>query len=145
MPFKYIIWSCIGTSFALGVTLLLYLKFAKPYQRNFIIGKNNSNPFLNMMNVFLGNSTNYLPIRNFARTLLLIWTFACIVLRNSYQGKLFNILQKQTKVAPLSTLDQLINANYRLYTLKSSYHLFDSLPRIQSRYEKSLKSHRFFV
>lgn len=70
--------------------LIVSLKFGAEKRRAFVVGKA-KNPFLNMINISFGGAlcSNKVPVRNFARTMLIMWLLSSLVLRNAYQGLKF--------------------------------------------------------
>lgn len=131
-PFKYIIWSCIGAMFSIGLVVVVFLKYVgNTKSLAFVVGKRNRMPFMNMINTFFGGSIQLSPKRNFARYVFMIWMIGCIVLRNSYQGTLFTFLQ-QPKAKPVpSTLNELLEKNCTILASKTSYFLFENTPSFQ--------------
>lgn len=122
-PFKYIIWSCICALFVIATILLVALKCFPKKMRNFLLGKSNNMPLFNMYNICLGGTVSMrdIPLRNFARTLLLIWLLATLVLRNAYQGKLFDNLRSHQRAAPYFNLDELYASELKLYLYESFF------------------------
>lgn len=130
IPFRYIIWSCISTMFVIGFVVTVALKSAAEInQRNFVVGRRNRTPFVNMINICLGGAIMAVPTRNFARTMFIVWMFGCIVLRNAYLGALFDVLKKRTTAGSLNSLDELVEANYSLYMPATSMYVFDNFPK----------------
>lgn len=76
-----------------------------------------------MINICLGGSVSLsnIPARNFARTMLMIWLISTLVLRNAYQGKLFDNLRSNQQMAPYFELDELYGSNLKLYLYESFY------------------------
>lgn len=94
-PFALTVWLYISALFVIAAVLCVILKLIEKKKRDFFVGKSNSMPFFNMVVVSLGGtiSINHLPMRSFARTMLLIWLISTLILRNAYQGKLFDYLR----------------------------------------------------
>lgn len=126
-----IIWSIICVLFVAAVAVIIAIKLL-PYKiRAFVIGKSNRMPFFNMVNISLGGSISpkHIPVRNFARTLLFIWLLSNLVLRNAYQGKLFDILRSNQRTHPLFTFDQLYGSTIKLHVYASLYdHVLEFVP-----------------
>lgn len=85
-PFRYKIWSLIGLVFLIAVVVMFILKLMPKNKREFVVGKSTS-PIFNMISIFLGGAINLykVPVRNFARTIFLMWLFFSLVVRNAYQ------------------------------------------------------------
>lgn len=86
-----------------------------------------------MVNIFFGGSLGRLPTRNFARTLFCIWISACVVIRSSYQGALFDFIQKPKNVAPLNTVAELIEHDYSLYMTIITANMFKFPPDLREK------------
>lgn len=135
-PFRYKIWTCICALFTVAAIVVVLLKCGPRKRRDFIVGKFNNMPFFNMINILFGGSISFnrIPIRNFARTILLIWLFSSLVLRNAYQGKLFDNLRSDQRMAPLYEFKDLYESDLNLYLLESFYRDFvDSYPQYKHR------------
>lgn len=90
-----------------------------------------------MVVVCLGGtiSLNHLPMRSFARTMLLIWLLSTLILRNAYQGKLFDYLRGDQRMAPLFNLDDLYESDLELHVFDSYYqNIVDNFPELKHRY-----------
>lgn len=134
LPFKYIIWSCIASLFAIGFIVIVSLKWcSKAEQRKFIVGAKNRTPYINMINICLGGSVTTSPKRNFARYVLIVWLIGCIILRNAYQGSLFDVLRKLKTTPPKDTLDAMVDANYSLYMRPNLFYLFDNITKAHNQ------------
>lgn len=129
LPFKYIIWSCIASMFAIGFIVIVSLKWSRVEQRKFLVGAKNRTPFMNMISICLGGSISNTPKRNFARYMLIVWLIGCIILRNAYQGSLFDKLRKSKSNPPMDTLDAMLDANYTLYMRPHLFYLFDNITK----------------
>lgn len=119
--------------FAIGFIVIVSLKWFKVDQRKFIVGAKNRTPYMNMINICLGGSISTSPRRNFARYMLIVWLFGCIILRNAYQGSLFDVLRKPKSAPPKDTLDAMLDANYSLYMRPNLYYLFDNISKAHNQ------------
>lgn len=115
--------SCIATSFGLAFVTISFLKYSSKKQREFLVGKGNQSPFLNMVNIFFGGSIQRPPTRNFARTMFCIWIFSCTVIRSAYQGAIFDFIKKSKTVPPVNTVSALIRENYTLYMTRTTFNM----------------------
>lgn len=133
-PFKMRAWVCICILFTIAATVITALKLAPQRKRAFLMGRKNDMPFFNMINICLGVTIpfNGIPVRNFARTILFNWLLFTLVLRNAFQGKLFDNLRSNQRMAPLFNLNELYASNYKLYVYESFYQdMVDALPTNQ--------------
>lgn len=130
LPFNTIIWVGTVALFVGAAVMFALLRLAGEARLQFVVGQHNRTPFVNMAAVFLGNAlTDAMPVRNFARYVLMVWMLACIVLRNAYQGALFHHLQVPKFAAPIDRMDDLIAANYSLRVHPTLFYLFDGIPK----------------
>lgn len=135
-PFKIIIWSCICTLFVIAAIVLVALKLMPRKNRDFFIGKSNNMPFFNMVTICLGGTVSIkdMPLRNFARSMLLIWLLLTLVLRNAYQGKLYDNLRSHQRMAPFYRLHELYESNLNLFLYESFYqNVADVMPEEHHR------------
>lgn len=136
-PFTVNVWICILLLFVASAIVIIALKFVSKDKRTFFVGQSNNMPFFNMVNISLGGamSSNKLPFRNFARTLLMIWLISSLVLRNAYQGKLFDSLRGSQRNQPFFELNKLYESNLKLYLLDAFYvYISDLLGNQNHRY-----------
>lgn len=137
-PFKIILW--IFTSLVLMTSLMVIfvLKFSSKVTRNFLFGKGIHYPAMNLINTTFGGSMPKTPTRNFARFLLMVYILFCLVIRNAYQGALFNFLARNSTFMGVDSLKEMLEANFTFYILDSSIFLIADLPAILERYLKFL-------
>ncbi len=126
--------SCIGTSFGVALITIFVLKFSSKQKREFLVGRNNQTPFLNMFNIFFGGSIQQLPTRNFARTLFCIWILACTVIRSAYQGAIFDFIKKAKTIPAMNTVPELIQNDYTLYMTTLTYNMFKFSPELREKW-----------
>lgn len=80
-PFSFEIWILLGAIFCIAAMILLLLKLTAQKKRDYLVGASNNMPFLNMISICLGGtvSLNEMPLRTFARTMLMIWLLSTLV------------------------------------------------------------------
>lgn len=131
-PFGENVWFVICGLFLSAVIIIFILKMSVRKNRDFVIGKFNNMPFFNMVDICLGGTVpmHSLPTRNFARTLVMIWLLSTLVLRNAYQGILFDNLRSHQRKMPYFHLNELYNSNLTLYLPQAFYQMFaDNQPK----------------
>lgn len=134
-PFNIVIWWLICACFIFGFGLFIYLRLIKTKIRDLIVGTNNSTPFLNMINIFLGGPLNILPKSITALKLFIIWLLTSLILRTAYQGHLFGMLQSDKTSPRINTLVKLNQSNFLIYTTAAFYNTIQrSMPEFRSRY-----------
>lgn len=115
-------WLLIGGTLSLSIGMILLTKKLPRQWRHFIIGgRRNRTPILNMWNTVLGG-----PICNsrmkhrrlfgtFGRTLLMLWILLWFVIRNSYQGSLYEFLQRHRFSSPYDTIEKIDDTNCKIF------------------------------
>lgn len=85
-PFRNKVWYCLCVIFLIAVVVMFILKLMPKKNREFVVGKSTS-PMFNMISIFLGGAVIFykVPVRNFARTIFLLWLFFSLIVRNAYQ------------------------------------------------------------
>lgn len=122
-PFKMGVWACIFALFLIAAVVIVILKLSTKRKRDFFVGNSNNMPFFNMVSHCFGGAITFttMPVRNFARTLLMIWLLSTIVLRNAYQGKLYDNLRGNQRMPPYYMIDDLFESNLKLYLYESFF------------------------
>ncbi|CAO1310415.1 unnamed protein product [Diamesa serratosioi] len=118
-PFKLKIWSLVTIIMLTGFLVIVLLKFRSIKTQNFVFGRGNQSPCLNIINVFFGGSLHLLPTRNFARFLLGLFMIYCLIIRSSYQGALFKFMQTDSRAQPASSIDEMLERDFLFYMLES--------------------------
>jgi hypothetical protein len=114
MPFETYAWICFGLSFALTFGIILVLNQLAKRIRSIILGKGIQHPAMNALNIFFGISQNKLPNENFARILLAMFIFLCMIFRTCYQSMMFEFMTTDMRKPPPESLEDLVNMNYTL-------------------------------
>lgn len=126
-PFTLHLWESTSLLVALAVTIILITKKMTRRRRHFIIGGYlNRTPILNMWNTFLGGGignprfarARYL--KTFARSLLMIWLIGSLILRGSYQGALYDFLQRETLSSPFDTISKINESKCNLLLMSTA-------------------------
>uniref|UniRef100_A0A182PTG0 Ionotropic glutamate receptor L-glutamate and glycine-binding domain-containing protein n=1 Tax=Anopheles epiroticus TaxID=199890 RepID=A0A182PTG0_9DIPT len=134
-PFSRPTWVLVTLYLVVGVVVIGVIRLSRlpPYVRHFVYGRSVSTPLLNLLNVLFGGALLRLPTRNFARTLLLLWLYYCLVVRTCYQGSLYEYLQERKNFSPLQTVDAMVAHDYRFYSLHGASHYLEQLTAILPR------------
>lgn len=120
-PFQYYVWISIAVLLTISIAIILLSRKLTTRQRHFIIGGHmNRTPIMNMLNVLIGSvipnpkmaCKQYFGV--FARTLALLWIFFWLIVRNSYQGSLFQFLQDQRGTNPYDTVSKVRDSNVQI-------------------------------
>lgn len=119
-PFHLTVWISLLFVFMSAAVIITVIKFQTVSARNFVFGRSNTSPYINLLVVFVGGSVNQLPVRNFARYLLTTFLLFSIVKRSLYQGALFKFLQADDATKQIQTIDELVEKHLKVYMLPSS-------------------------
>lgn len=142
-PFQGYVWISITCLISISIIVILMTKKLSTKHRHFIIGgRKNRTPVLNMMNALIGN---VIPNRKmahrkyfgtFARTLTILWIFFWLIVRNSYQGSMYEFLQSQRVKSPYDTVEKVRSSNVNIYMATTAANLipdgFNSARLLQS-------------
>jgi hypothetical protein len=88
LPFDIQSWIGILITFGVGffVIILSRLKFKNFY--NFLVGENVKYTSFNLIIIFFGSGMTKLPENNFARIILAVFIYFCLIIRTGYQGEI---------------------------------------------------------
>lgn len=134
-PFKGHLWTLNAVILFISIVIILSTKRLTRKWRHFYIGgRLNRTPILNMLAVVLGNPISNRQIANaqhlgtFARTLTILWIIQWLVIRNSYQGALYNYLQSHRLTSSCDTIQKIRTADCKIvvpatlyFTLKDTF------------------------
>lgn len=126
-PFQETVWFFLLTTFTVGAFVITIIKLQSIAIRNFVFGRSNNTPYVNILNIIFGGSMHLLPSRNFARSLLMIFILFCLVERSLYQGALFQFLQSNERSKPAKSISELMKKDFNFYMFKTSFEYTDNL------------------
>lgn len=121
-PFQSIVWICLSVTFAVGFLVITIINCQSKKVKSFIFGDGIRNPYMNMINVFLGGSQHLLPKRNFARSLVMMFMLFCLVQRSLYQSSLYLFLQSDGRHPAISTIDEMMEEKFDFYIRETLEH-----------------------
>lgn len=121
-PFQMTVWISIIVLMSFSVfMILLSKKMLSTRQRHFVIGgRLNRTPIINLMNVLIGNVVSNRQMMNrryfgsFARTLMIHWILLWLVLRNAYQGSLYESMQRFRSDSPYDTIEKVQKSSVKI-------------------------------
>lgn len=125
-PLSINVWIPLGTVLLIAVIIIKLIEAnCTPFVRNRILGPRNQNPIANTFASLLGYSIPDAQHEVFPRYILLLWLLFTFVLRNAYQGALFDSLRMCRKVPVPKSISELLEKNYILIASSES----DQYPR----------------
>ena len=116
MMFDTETWTAIAITLAIGILVTLSLHFVSEKVRNYVIGRENKSPTVNLISIFLTGGVVRTPGRNFARFILTLFIVWSLIIRTCHQSLLFELLQADLRKPTTSTLDEMFESNLTLYT-----------------------------
>lgn len=131
-PFNIQVWI---TFFVLTLSIFALVSITKIMStrvNHFIFGSNVRNPFLNIFGGFIGMTQHKLPMRNFARFILMMFLILTLIVRSLYLASLFNILKTEVKSKELKTIRELMEQKFDFYTYETLAERSEGL-RFESR------------
>ncbi|CRK90118.1 CLUMA_CG003836, isoform A [Clunio marinus] len=128
-------YTWIGLSVVFMSAFLVIYIFEKlpKVHRNFLIGENIKEPYLNVLVAVYGGSQHKLPDRNFARSLLMVFLMFCLVMRTIYTGSLYRYLQAPITHSEAQSIDDMLERDFKFYTVSSILDLLQGQDRINKR------------
>lgn len=112
-PFQLSIWIAIFAVLFCGILIIFITNTTRNKNlRQLIFGEVVNSPYLNMVDIFFGGSMSSLPKKTFSRLLLSTFLIFCFVVRNSYQGLLFQNMQSDDRAKPVMTVEEMIEKNF---------------------------------
>jgi hypothetical protein len=120
-PFEKYAWMSFGLSFGLTFGAILLINRVQRRVRNVVFGIGIKNPTFNALSIFFGISQTKLPRENFARILLAMFLFLCLIFRTCYQSKMFEFMTTDMRKPPPASLEDLISMNYTVVLEKGDH------------------------
>lgn len=114
-PFQLEVWLAISVTLLIGLIAIQLINRCPLKFRNFVFGRNNTTPTLNMASTFLIGAQFKTPGRNFARFFLILFLVWSLIFRTCYQSLLFKQLQSDKRKPEVETFADLIRKNFSFY------------------------------
>lgn len=133
LPFDNETWILIILTFIIGYfTILIIYQFPR-YVQQFVFGTFNQNPSLSLAQIFFGIGLIRTPGRNFARFIFMAFTLYCLVIRNAYQGKMFEFLHSNAEKSTPKTIKELIDTQTPIIIYKTTTKFHGYILRFQMK------------
>ncbi|CRK97646.1 CLUMA_CG011031, isoform A [Clunio marinus] len=123
MPFESTVWICFLIVLIVAFIVIKVLECCHQNIKNFVFGRNIKNVTLNVVNITLGGSLHKVPVRNFARTLFILFTFYCFIIQNVYRGGLFQFMRMTLRKPLISSTEELVNKDFLFYMYPTAYNV----------------------
>lgn len=92
LPFDDATWIALISTLCCGVFAIYVIMQMSDESQKFIFGSQTRYHVLRMFQIFFGLGIEKLPGRNFSRFIFMIFTMSFLVIRNAYQGKMFEFI-----------------------------------------------------
>lgn len=116
-PFSRAIWIVMLFYLIVGVVIIIVIKLQRRNVQGFVFGTNVRAPILNMLNTLLGGPMHITPRRNFARTLLGLFLFYSLIIRNAYTGAMFRFLKTDIQKDLIQSMNEMVEENFTFFVL----------------------------
>lgn len=133
-PFTPIVWIAFFIVIVVACAFMFALKFFK-IRKNF--------PYHNLLMIEVGVAVKILPRNNSARILIMSFVMFCLVVRTSYQSKMFNFLQSGQNKRMMKSLAEMQEQKFNLYLLSGLDHVLDGLLKYPKRWEETLSTKHY--
>lgn len=134
-PFQLEVWFILLLFLAVGVLVILVIRWKFKGLMSFVYGGGIRHPLNNMLIALFGGVQPKLPKRNFARFLLMMFLLLCLVKRNVYQGSLFFILQSDGRQKEVQSIQEMHEKGFDFYMYESYSDIIESQPKIFNKFE----------
>lgn len=95
LPFDFTTWILLVVTFIISfATIFIANQASKKYQQ-IVFGLKVQTPSLNVAGTFFGIAQHKLPSNNFARIILILFVYFCLIFRTAYQGVFFIKVQQR--------------------------------------------------
>lgn len=82
---------------------------------------------MNVAGSLYGISQKVLPGKNFSRFLLMLFLMFCLIIRTAWQGKMFELMQKDMTKREIQSIEELIEKNFTFYMFDLFSYYFNNL------------------
>jgi hypothetical protein len=132
-PLDIFTWILLIVFNAIGFLVIYFVSKMSTSCQNLVFGEGIRKPYMNMLVAIFGGSQHRTPRINFARSLLLMFLLFCLVMRTLYTGSLVRFLQSKVYHKETQSIDDMIERDYKFYTVSAIIDLFNGQSRINQR------------
>lgn len=132
-PFSDSVWYVMNSMMLIAIVVTSILKCQSKKVQNFVFGKENKTPFLNVMNAIIGLPMHKTPGRNFSRWILTMFVIMWLVLRSLYQALLYKELQSTERSHHVETIEESIQLGFVYYMIPPTHENIKYLTAVYDR------------
>lgn len=122
--FDKLTWILIIVTFVVAFSTIFIVNFSSDLVKNIVFERVITSPALNVARIFSGVSQVTTPRRTFARILTVLFILYSLIIRTSWQGKMFEFLQKNMTKPGVRTIDEMIEKTYSFYVTEAFLYLY---------------------
>lgn len=133
-PIDLWVWILLAISFVIGYFSIFVIKTYPKNVQDFFFGKRVRNQYLNIWSAFFGVTFRRLPRTNFARYILMMFLMYSLVIRNVYQGSMYQFMQSKGRHKEIQTITELFSKeDFQFFVLPLNMEMFQQLDLLQNR------------
>jgi hypothetical protein len=132
-PFAGLSWILVISCMIFGFAVIFFVQKRSTKVQDFVFGSGVRHPYLNLFVAFIGDSQNFLPRRNFARFLLMMFLMYSLIIRTLYQGSFFQLMQSNQRHSEVQSIDEMIKNDFKLYVIDGVTDVTQMLKTLENR------------
>lgn len=132
-PFESSVWYVIYSLMLIVLIVISLLKCQSKEIQDFVFGRDNRTPFMNVINVVVGSPVPKLPRRNFARWNLTMFIILWLVIRSLYQVVIYKNFQSTERNVPVQTIEESLRLGFVYYMIAPTQENIKYLPEVYDR------------
>jgi hypothetical protein len=119
LPFDFWTWILVFVTFSMTFLSIFIINHMPEKIKDVVYGKKVRTPVWNVVGLIFGIGQTRLPDKSFARFILLLFIWFCLMFQVCFQSKMFEFLTSDPRRPSPKTFIDLIDQNYTMYTLSS--------------------------
>lgn len=132
-PFDDSVWYVLNGMMLIVIVVTSILKCQSRRVQDFVFGKKNRTPFMNVVNIIVGLPMHKPPGRNFSRWILTMFVIMWLILRSLYQAVLYKNLQSTERNLPVQTIEESLRLGFMYYMISPTQENVKYLPEVYDR------------
>ncbi|KAG5669317.1 hypothetical protein PVAND_017205 [Polypedilum vanderplanki] len=113
-PFDKLTWIFLSFTFITAFVIIFIINRMPKWIQDIVYGKGITSPSFNVLGTFFGIGQTRLPTENFARTILLLFIWFCLIFRTCYQSMMFEFTTSDMRKPLPEDIDDLHDQNYKI-------------------------------
>lgn len=126
-PFSRAVWNAFSILLLFTISAsFVIIRYLKLGRQSFVI-------FYDIISILFAVSTPRIPKSSVARILLISFVIFCLVKQAAYVGALFKILQTDSKMKEVQSIDEMLDKGYQFYVYDLMYESIQNEEKILER------------